>query len=154
VSKLTEVALINLKYPRVTLFKSFRIKGVTYTLNADTMKNKRILIIEDDTDILDSMQLILEEEGFDVIGLSHIEPVEEIAEYQPKLILLDVRLTGEYGNVFCCTLKQSKLTTNIPVILVSGASNLVEIARKCKADDFLPKPFDLDILVELVKRYF
>ena len=109
--------------------------------------------IDDDDDILDSMQLILEDAGYDVIALSHVEPVEEIAEYQPKLILLDIRLTGEYGNVFCASLKENKLTADVPVVLVSGAGNLAEIARASKADNFLSKPFDLEELVALVKNY-
>jgi DNA-binding response OmpR family regulator len=114
---------------------------------------KRIVLLEDEKDILEIIQFILEEEGYDVIAFNHFEPLEGIVEFQPKLILLDIRLTDGYGHLLCSQLKSNPTTAHIPVILVSGASNLEKIAEESGADSFLSKPFNMDDLIKLVKQY-
>jgi DNA-binding response OmpR family regulator len=114
---------------------------------------KRIILLEDEKDILELIQFILEEQGYDVIAFNHFEPLEDIIEFQPELILLDIRLSDGYGHLLCAKLKSNPTTAHIPVILVSAASNLEKIAKESKADNFLSKPFDLDELIQMVKRY-
>ena len=115
--------------------------------------NRQIVIIEDDRDILDMIQLILADEGYDVIGFAGLQGVEKIIEHQPSVILLDNRLGDGYGNTFCATLKSNPGTKHIPVILVSASGDLASIAKKCNADGYLPKPFDLDDLIKIVKQF-
>jgi DNA-binding response OmpR family regulator len=115
--------------------------------------NKNVVVIEDDRDILDMIQYILADEGYNVSGSRHLEPVEDILEKQPSVILLDNRLADGYGNTLCLSLKSDDRTKHIPVIMVSASGGLAEIAAKCKADAFLPKPFDLEDLVKIVKHY-
>ncbi|MEO6850790.1 MAG: response regulator [Mucilaginibacter sp.] len=114
---------------------------------------KRIIILEDEKDILEVIQFILEEEGYDVIAFNHFEPLEEIIEYMPDLILLDVRLSDGYGHLLCSQIKANSSTSDLPVILVSGADNLEKIAKEYGADNFLSKPFDLEDLKAMVKQY-
>jgi DNA-binding response OmpR family regulator len=114
---------------------------------------KKILVIEDDNDILDLFQYILEDEGYKVWASDHSEHIEVIAEHRPNLVLLDDRLPGEYGHVICSRIKADPRTKNIPVVLVSATRDLEKLAFDCKADDYLPKPFDLKDLVKLVKQY-
>lgn len=115
--------------------------------------SKRILLLEDEKDIRDLIQGILEEEGYSVIALNHYESVADIIDFAPQLILLDIRLSNGYGHLLCEELKSEPQTSAIPVILVSGSSNLEKIARDYKADNFLSKPFDLDDLLNMVKQY-
>jgi len=114
---------------------------------------RKVLVIEDDNDILDLLQYILEDEGYRVWASKHSEHIDTIVEHQPDLVLLDDRLPGEYGHVICSRIKTDPRTKNIPVVLVSATRNLEKVAFDCKADDFLPKPFDLKDLVKVVKQY-
>jgi DNA-binding response OmpR family regulator len=112
-----------------------------------------IVVIEDDRDILDIIQFILTNEGFEVIGCDHLLQLESIILKQPSVILLDDKLADGYGNTLCLELKSNPLTKSIPVILLSASNNLDQIVNACHADAFLNKPFDLRELVKLVKRY-
>ena len=115
--------------------------------------SKRIVVLEDEKSILDLMEIALEEEGFDVIAINHYEPLEYFIDFDPQLILLDIRLSNGYGHILCEALKANQKTSMIPVILVSGADNLSKIAKDSKADGFLSKPFNVDELINCVKHY-
>jgi two-component system, OmpR family, phosphate regulon response regulator PhoB len=114
---------------------------------------KRIVIIEDDKDILDMMDYILTDEGYDIVGYSTIEGVKTVAEQRPALVLLDNRLSNGYGNALCLSLKSDPATGHIPVILVSAAHDLEQIVLECRADGYLKKPFNISDLTELTRRY-
>ena len=115
--------------------------------------NNKIVLIDDDKDILDVVQFILADEGYDVVSYDHLIQLEEIITQQPAVILLDNRLGSGYGYEFSIALKSNEHTKHIPVILVSASEGLEQIAKKCNADAFLSKPFDLTAFVKLVKHY-
>jgi len=115
--------------------------------------SQKIIVIEDDPDILDIMTFILSEEGYDVLPAINSKPLEEVDVHQPMLILLDNRLTDGLGRDFCRQFKNNPLTRHFPVVIVSANSGLEEIARESNADGFLKKPFDITELLELVKRF-
>lgn len=115
--------------------------------------SKRILLLEDEKEILELIQEILEGEGYNVIAFNHYESAGNIMDFDPQLILLDIRLSNGYGHLLCEDLKANPKTAHIPVILVSGASNLEKIAGDYKADGFLAKPFDMEDLIKMVKKY-
>jgi two-component system phosphate regulon response regulator PhoB len=117
------------------------------------MLPKRILIIEDDHDILDMMRYILEDEGYEVIGFSQAESLAEIIRLEPQLILLDERLPENPGHILCASIKAHPVTPNIPVILISAVMYLESIAANCQADNYIKKPFDLQDLTSLVNSY-
>jgi DNA-binding response OmpR family regulator len=111
------------------------------------------MVLEDEKSILDLMEIALEGEGFDVIAINHHEPVEYLIDFDPQLILLDIRLSNGYGHILCEDLKANPETSMIPVILVSGADNLDKIAKESKANGFLSKPFNVEDLINCVKQY-
>lgn len=113
----------------------------------------KIIIIEDDRDILDMMQYIMEDEGYEVVALNEPEPLEDIMQHQPDLILLDERLPEIAGHELCSLIKADPATQKIPVILISAVPKIVEIAKDCKADGYIAKPFNLEELTELVVRF-
>jgi len=115
--------------------------------------NKNIVIVDDDEDILEVVKYILDEEGYHVIVFDHLVQVEKIAAEQPSVILLDNKLAGVYSDSLCLALKSEDSTKLIPVVLVSATDGLEQIARRCKADSFLSKPFDLNDLINLVRHY-
>lgn len=116
---------------------------------------KRILIIEDDIDILSIFEMILEEEGYELLLKQTGLPLEEAILFKPDLILLDVRLEGfpKLGTEICTEFKESRELANIPMILISSEHNLEVLADGCHADGFLSKPFQIDKLINKVKEF-
>jgi len=113
---------------------------------------KKILAIDDDLAILDVLQMILEDSGYEVVTLSHADVVFEMVENEhPDLILRDVMLAGLDGNTICQNLKKYSRTKNIPIIMISASHDLRGILKLPGApDDFIAKPFDMDDLVQKV----
>ena len=114
----------------------------------------RILIVDDNNDILWVVEIILKRYGFDVIStLKGEEVLSKTMEFRPDLILLDVFLSGVDGIDVCNNLKADPRTKDIPVIMISAHTNFKEIQKFCKADDFIAKPFDANELVRKIKHY-
>lgn len=115
--------------------------------------SKRVLLLEDNKASVELIEEVLIEEGFHVIAFHHYETVNNIVDFAPQLILLDIRLSNGYGHILCKDLKADARTNHIPVILISASNNLEKIAKECHADNFLSKPFDLKDLIQLAKQY-
>lgn len=115
---------------------------------------KKILVVDDDDDVLDTIQVILEIGGYDVEPLNDAAMVfERTAEFEPDLILLDVVLGKIDGRVICSQLKSHEDTNHIPILMMSGLYDLEEVAEmECAPDDFMPKPFKIDVLLEKIER--
>lgn len=113
---------------------------------------KKILVVDDDDDVLETIQLVLEIGGYDVEPLNNAEIVFEcIDEFKPDLILLDVVLGKIDGRIICSQIKCNAGTSNIPILMMSGLYDLKEIkAMECAPDDFLSKPFKMDVLLEKI----
>ena len=111
----------------------------------------KILLVDDNEDLLLITQIILKGQGYEVVLAKSIEEaVQKIRIHNPVLILLDVFICNEDGRQFCNSIKAEADTHNIRVILMSGEDICDEALRI--ADDFLPKPFDYEELVEKVQR--
>ena len=111
---------------------------------------KRVLIVDDNRDIVWVVETILKRYGFDVVStLKGEEVMDKTQEYHPQLILLDVFLSGIDGIEVCNNLKSDPLTKDIPIIMFSAHTNSHDVMKFCKADDFVAKPFDSN---ELVKK--
>lgn len=115
---------------------------------------KRILIIEDDPDILEILDIIFANEGYDIISRRNGMSADEIGLLHPDLVLLDVRISGfeKTGAQICADLKALALTSNLPVLLLSAETNLSLIAHNCGADGHVSKPFEITNLVDKVKE--
>ena len=112
-----------------------------------------IIVIEDDQDILDLLIYILTEEGYEVIAAKNSAPLTQLHVLQPFLILMDNRLTSDSGRDLCFKLKSDPATRHFPVVIVSANNYLEEIAQASLADGFLKKPFNIDELTALAKRF-
>lgn len=116
--------------------------------------SKKILIVDDDKSILDSLSLVLSESGFDVETISKGEEALKAVEVKkPDLILLDVLMSGKDGREICQNLKNTESTKNIPVIMISAHPSAFKNIEKIGADDFLPKPFELEDLLKKIEKY-
>ncbi|WP_443946982.1 response regulator [Pedobacter sp. AW1-32] len=116
---------------------------------------KKILAIDDDEDILYILEIVLEDAGFHVVKSSTGLDVSEIVSHSPDLLLLDVRISGYglSGSDICNKIKHAEDDILFPVILLSAEHDLSGLAQKCGADGFIRKPFDIDRLVEKVRKY-
>lgn len=115
------------------------------------MNMKKVLIVDDNRDIIWVVETILKRYGFDVLStLQGEDVIKKAKEYNPQVILLDVFLSGVDGIEICNSLKALPETKSIPVILFSAHTNKSDVMKFCKADDFLPKPFDTNQLVNKI----
>jgi two-component system phosphate regulon response regulator PhoB len=117
---------------------------------------KKILVIEDDKDIRDTITYALESEGYEVISSENSKILKSIDRHKPDLIMLDNWLTewksDATGQQLSLELKTDPKTSHIPVIIVSAVNNVAEIAKEGLSDGYLKKPFDLEELLAIVKK--
>lgn len=116
-------------------------------------KNKKIMVADDDPAIVDALTLMLEFEGYEVISTINGSTLFAMEEDLPDLLLLDIWMSGEDGKEICHRLKSQEHTKHIPIIMVSASRDIEKSARECGADDFLPKPFQMDELLEKVGKH-
>jgi len=116
---------------------------------------KRILVIDDDEDILEILNLIFQEEGYDVVLSNTGEAADHIHIIHPDLILLDVRIEGspKRGDEICAEIKDRYKEEPMPIILVSAETDLKMLANECGADLYINKPFDIFQLLNHVKSF-
>ena len=113
---------------------------------------KKILLIDDDQDILDMVKHILTSRGYDVQTHSTGLNVPDIVmHYHPNLILLDIRLPGKLGTEVCKELKQ--IYTHLPIILFSAHADQGKAFALCDADGFIQKPFEIKNLIDTINLY-
>ena len=114
---------------------------------------KRIVIIEDDTNILELLVYLFENEGYHVSSFTKSLEVEEIALRSPDVVLLDINLTGspKRGDEICSDIKKLPADQMFPVVLLSAETDLETLARNCMADGYVAKPFDIEKLILKVK---
>lgn len=111
----------------------------------------RIFIVEDDAAIAAALQKHLTTWGFDVRCAEDFRNVlAECTAFDPQLVLLDITLPFYNGYHWCQELRR---VSNVPVVFLSSASDNMNIvmAMNMGADDFIAKPFDLDVLTAKVQ---
>ena len=122
-------------------------------MTANASKNKKILIVADDVDILMMLTLFLKENGYEVEGtLNGIEATSRTERFKPDLIIMDIFLSGTNGKDICVTLKQSKKTRAIPIILISSDHQNKKEVEGTGADEFINKPFEIKYLLSRVNE--
>jgi DNA-binding response OmpR family regulator len=116
--------------------------------------SKKILILDDDPDILEVLSLLLVDNGYQVCALSCGQTIfNNIKDFQPDLILMDVMLAGMDGRAICKEMKENHLTYLLPVILISGTHDLaVSLHLPGAPNDFVAKPFDIDYLLARIEK--
>ena len=111
----------------------------------------RILIVEDDRDIAQAIQMQAQQWNFEASCAQNFRDVmAEFASFDPHLVLLDVSLPFFNGYHWCSEIRK---TSQVPIIFISSASDSMNIvmAMNMGADDFIAKPFDLNVLIAKVQ---
>lgn len=118
------------------------------------MANERVLIIEDEEDILELLRYNLSREGYQVSGVGSGEDgLKKVQSELPDLVVLDLMLPGIDGLEVCRRLKTSETTRDIPVVMVSAKGEETDIVSGLElgADDYITKPFSPKILLARVR---
>lgn len=116
--------------------------------------SKLILIADDDKGIVEVTKIVLEEAGFKTVVAQDSDSVHELIKTsKPSLLLLDIWLAGENGATLAKQLKKDTATKKLPIIMISANNNVEQMAKDSGADDFVAKPFDIDYLVTVIKKY-
>jgi CheY-like chemotaxis protein len=113
---------------------------------------KKVLILDDDIDILQICTIVLRKKGFEVQTLNNSNQiVKQVRNITPDVILMDNWIPGPGGIEATRLLKLDPNTQDIPVIFFSANSNVTQLARDARADYFLQKPFDITELEGIVE---
>jgi excisionase family DNA binding protein len=139
------------RIPRESLIKFMKASAIP--LDGMETGKKKVLVVDDDAEIVDLMVEVLSRDGrFDVkTATSGYEAGIQTQRFRPDCILLDYMLPDVNGNVVCHTIRKNPEFENIRIIIVSGVIKQDEIDQLLKsgAQDFVKKPFDIN---ELVKK--
>jgi DNA-binding response OmpR family regulator len=115
--------------------------------------SKRILVLDDNQDILEIVHETLAYEKFDVRSLSQgIDVLPAVEDFLPDLVILDYRVAGENGGEICRQIKAHPKFNAIPVIIFSAYINRDSELLAYGCDAIINKPFDLTELVEKVNN--
>lgn len=115
--------------------------------------DKTVVLIQDNKEILNIMDEVLQDEGFDVISSLSTEPIEKLDEIEPDVLIIDDYIKGnKKGSEIIKEIKSNPETEDLSSILTSTSSDLATKAKNCDADDFIEKPFDIDHMIDVVKK--
>ncbi len=118
------------------------------------MAKRKILVVEDEADILELIRYNFEREGYVVVTAENGEDALRLVPAEkPDLVLLDLMLPGVDGLDVCRELKREPETAKIPIIMVTakGEESDVVAGLELGADDYVAKPFSIKILVARVR---
>jgi DNA-binding response OmpR family regulator len=114
---------------------------------------KRVLIVDDDLDILQICTIVLKRKGYAVSTLNNSNQIiENVRVYKPDVIIMDNWIPGPGGIESTRMLKNETELQSIPVIFFSANSNVSQLAEEAKADYYLQKPFDIGELEGIVNQ--
>lgn len=113
---------------------------------------KQILIADDDPGIVDAVQMMLDFYGYNASYTYDGATLLHQTENYPDLVLLDIWMSGTDGRDVCKALKSKPEWQQVPVIMISASKDIAQSAYDAGADDFLPKPFDMDVLISRIEE--
>ena len=122
---------------------------------------KLILVVDDDPDLVEAVCLKLESEDFRVAkAYDGIQAWQRIKEERPDLIILDVMMPKKNGYQVCDEIKKDPEYKDITVVLLTAVGDAVTSTsythwdgKTALAEEFIPKPIDLDNLMDIIKNY-
>jgi CheY-like chemotaxis protein len=125
-----------------------------------TLPAGNVLIVEDDAETREMLTTLLSTEGFHAVaaedgleGLHMLRTVRHRAPDVPCLVLLDLKMPRLSGNEFRRAQLGDPIVASVPVAVISGAIDAQERAQDLGAVAMLTKPIDLDVLLDVVRRY-
>lgn len=114
---------------------------------------KKVIIIDDNEDIVSMLKTMLEIKGYNVYIKMNVTGLEDsISEILPDLIIMDMLLSSVDGRTVCKKLKNDKRFAAIPVLMISAHPNAKEKCLDAGADSYLEKPFDMKDFIYSVEK--
>ncbi len=119
------------------------------------MTGKKILVVDDEKDIVDTIKTYLEGRGYDILEAYNGDEALAEAKKSPDLILLDIMMPGIDGFEVLRRLRNNVITDKIPVIMLTSKRETKSIfeSQNLRATDYIVKPFSLDKMLDLIDRY-
>ena len=137
------------RIPREQLLSFMRENGIPID-SIETGKRK-VLVVDDNLDLAELLVSVLEGDGrFDTrIANNGFEAGMMVKEYRPDVIVLDVMLPDINGKEVCIRVRSDESLDNVKIICISGMveKNKIKALLAAGADDFLQKPFEMDVLI-------
>lgn len=139
------------RIPRDQLFKFMRDNNIP--TDALESGKRKVLLVDDEADILEMLTRSFEDDGrFEVkVAANGFDAGMMVKEYRPELIVLDVMLPDINGKEVCMRVRSDSNLEDVKIICMSGSAEVEEKKQELMlagADDFVPKPFDVDQLIE------
>lgn len=120
------------------------------------IKKKKILIVDDEPDIVETLDFLIQSEGYESItAMDGEDALKKAKEESPDIIILDVMLPKINGYKVCRLLKFDNKYKHIPILMVTARSQQEDkaIGEETGADDYITKPFDINNLLEKISFY-
>jgi DNA-binding response OmpR family regulator len=120
------------------------------------MGQKRILVVDDEADLVETIRFPLEMEGFNVlVSYNGEDALNQARKESPDLILLDLMLPKLDGYKVCRLLKFDERYKHIPILMLTAKTQEKDklLGKETGADEYITKPFDIDELMKKVKAY-
>ena len=138
------------RIPREALYKFMKDNGIP--TDALESGKRKVLLVDDDPEIVELINKALEDDGrFEVrIAANGFDAGMMVKEYRPDLIVLDVMLPDINGKEVCHRVRADSNLEEVRIICISGMieDDKIQELRLAGADDFIHKPFDVDVLIE------
>ncbi|MDD9305093.1 MAG: response regulator [Desulfobacter sp.] len=121
-------------------------------------ENKLVLVVDDDPDLVEAVSMKLEAKSYKVEkAYDGVEAMEKIGAQKPALVILDVMMPRKNGWEVCDEIKTNDGLKEIVVVMLTAVADSVKTTsythhdgKTTLADDYVPKPIDLDALMEIV----
>jgi DNA-binding response OmpR family regulator len=112
-----------------------------------------VILVDDDKDICVMVEAILKFAGFQVASCSLPDQLPEVLNnVHPRLLLMDMLLSGTDGRDVCRKLKADPATSYLKIIMMSAHPDADKSCREAGADDFISKPFDMDYFISRIRN--
>jgi len=120
------------------------------------MGQKKILVVDDEVDLVETLRFSLETEGFDVlVSYNGEDALNQARKESPDLILLDLMLPKLDGYKVCRLLKFDERFKHIPILMLTAKTQQKDklLGKETGANEYITKPFEIDELMKKVKTY-
>jgi excisionase family DNA binding protein len=138
------------RIPREMLYKFMKDNGIP--TDALESGKRKVLLVDDDSELVEVMTKFLEEDGrFEVrVASTGFDAGMLVKEYRPDIIVLDVMLPDINGKEVCQRVRADSTLEDVRILCISGMieEDKIQDLKLSGADDFLPKPFDAENLID------
>jgi len=120
------------------------------------MSKNKILVVDDEVDLVETLRFPLEMEGFNVlVSYNGEDALNKARKENPDLILLDLMLPKLDGYKVCRLLKFDERYKHIPILMLTAKTQQKDklLGQETGADEYITKPFEIDELMKKIKAY-